>query len=264
MGYPIKSQNPLMAAALGYARGGWPVLPLAPCGKSPLTQNGYKDATLNLNRVEQWWRKHPQANIGLAVPEGLFVVDIDSPGALYQLNALDLVLPSTVTATTGRGRHLWYSTAGVRVGNTVNLFEGIDIRGVGGYVVAPPSIHNTGVVYEWSVDLKRESISEAPQWLMEKLAQPSRSKGPIGGRPTNRQNDWADFLSQTYSEGSRNHTLARVAGYLLTKHPAMAAKSLAEAWAQTHLRPPLPRGEVERTIDSIAARELARRKGGRS
>ena len=70
----------LQSAALGYARAGWPVFPIIPRDKNPITPNGFKDATTDGDRVRQWWEQHPGANIGL-VPgrAGLIVIDIGAP-----------------------------------------------------------------------------------------------------------------------------------------------------------------------------------------
>ena len=259
MGYADPRSETLLTAALGYARGGWPVFPLAARSKRPATPNGLNDATTDLRRVETWWRRQPTANIGLPIPRGLVVVDIDSPDALPRLKAHGRTLPGTVSATTGRGRHLWYSTGSIEIRNQVGIFEGVDIRGPGGYVVAPPSLHDTGVVYEWDVQLERGSISEAPDWLMEILTEPSHSGRSIDPQLPNRQHEWADILGRTYDEGCRNQTLARVCGHLFAHLPARSAEAIAKTWAAGHLRPPLPTSEVQRTIQSIAKCEARKR-----
>jgi hypothetical protein len=145
-------------AAQRLADRGFAVFPLRPRGKQPMTAHGVKDATTSALQISKWWGKDPDANIGLACgPEsGIFVIDIDGPVERAQLEEyLEAPLPLTLTATTGRGAHYYFSHPnGVTIKNRQKLRVGgkklsIDVRGAGGYVVAPPSIHPTGAVYAW-------------------------------------------------------------------------------------------------------------------
>lgn len=241
----------LLDAADAYARSGWPVFPLKPRDKRPLTRHGVHDASCDVSRVTSWWARRPGANIGLAILRGLIVVDVDKPEAMGHLQAQDLTLPATVTATTGRGRHLWYSTGSVAVRNRVGLFPGIDIRAPGGYVVAPPSVHPNGSVYRWEVPLQRNRIAQAPEWLLGDL-------GESSSRPRKSADDWLQKLREPVLQGRRNQALAEISGLLFRYLPAQVAAELADCWAQARLSPPLPEREVQRTIESIAGRELHR------
>lgn len=243
----------LLDHALGYVDAGWPVLPVRPRGKAPLTGRGLKDATRDRQTVVGWWRRWPDANIGLAVPAGLSVLDLDSDDALHRLKAEGKVLPATARARTARGYHFWYRTPGP-VRNRVDLLPGVDLRAAGGYVVAPPSIHPSGAVYRWEVPLDRSTLAEAPEWLSALLAD-------CDGSPERPPGHWHRTISQPVPRGRRNQTLAEVAGLLFRRLPADVAAELALCWARVKLQPPLPEREVLRTIDSIAGREL-RRQGG--
>jgi hypothetical protein len=136
------------------------------------------------------------------------------------------------------------------------MLPGIDVRAAGGYVVVPPSVHPSGVEYEWDVALKGSAIAEAPPWLLS-LLESNASPGE------SRSADWHQTVSAPVPKGQRNQALARLAGMLFRRLPADVAAELAFCWAQAKLRPPLPEREVLRTIDSIAACEL-RRRGGRA
>lgn len=246
----------LVEAAIGYAREGMSVFPVKSRGKSPLTKHGWKDATIQVEEVAEWWRKWPAANIGLAIPRGIVVVDLDSSDALGYLRANNLSLPATATAITGRGRHFWYSVGSAAVGNRVDLLPNVDIRAWGGYVVAPPSVHPSGAVYSWETSLKATSIAECPEWLIQKLAGEAL---PHRRTPT----DWSWMIGAPVLEGRRNQSLAQVAGLLLRYLPdAKIAAEVAACWAREKLSPPLPENEVRQTIESIAGRELRRRGGG--
>src|SRR5215510_12659344 len=77
----------VLAAAIRYAKAGWAVIPLQPRGKAPLTEHGVLDATTNIETIRRWWRRWPHANLGLAIPFGFLVVDIDNPDAYARLQA---------------------------------------------------------------------------------------------------------------------------------------------------------------------------------
>jgi putative DNA primase/helicase len=122
-------------AALGYAELGWPVLPLhtpAPggdcsCGsdcpkpgKHPRSRRGLRDATTRAEQVATWWAAWPDANIGVATGQ-LLVVDVDGGdgrATLAELEAAHALLPATLTATTGRGLHLYFAANDHRIGNS--------------------------------------------------------------------------------------------------------------------------------------------------
>ncbi|MDA8021140.1 MAG: bifunctional DNA primase/polymerase [Thermoanaerobaculia bacterium] len=245
------ASDKLAQAALGYAESGYEVLPLVGRGKRPLTRHGVKDATTNVDQIRSWWARRPRANIGLAVPPGYLVLDLDNSEALHRLRAQDLSLPTTATAATGRGQHLWYATGETLVRNRASLFPDVDIRAPGGYVVAPPSIHPNGGAYRWIVPLEPDAVTECPEWLLDLLDE-NRSSS-FAPKPQQRQS-----LAAQVPQGRRNDTLARVAGFLFRRLPAAEAAELAYCWAQVKLRPPLPEAEILRTINSIAGCELRR------
>lgn len=265
----MTNQPTLLDSALAYGRAGWPVIPLHPRKKAPLTQSGVKDATLEVELIRKWWSRYPRANIGLAVPAGFVVVDIDSTEARDQLKANGFILPVTCWSRTGNGWHLWYSTGGGEVRNRVGLLPGVDLRGKNGYVVVPPSIHPSGHPYRWGDPLERQRIAKAPAWVlggqqMTGLGEPSAAPLRfLESRAQTTDNDWLRRLSQPVHEGRRNQSLAEVAGWFFRRFPAKEADRLTQAWATTNLIPPLPAGEVERTIDSIAGLELRRILAGR-
>lgn len=241
----------LPQCAIRYAKAGWPVFPIWPRNKNPLTCHGVKDATTDLAVIARWWRRWPNANIGLAVPRGYLVVDLDSERALHSLKALGLEVPSTSTARTSRGWHFWFEVS-QPVTNGVGILPGVDVRASGGYVIVPPSIHSSGAVYRWQIPLGRDSITECPDWLLDRLAEQRCAQR---GRSAE---DWLEVIANPIPEGRRNQSLAEVAGLLFRKLPALVAAELAYCWAQVKLSPPLPEPEVRRTIDSIAGRELDR------
>lgn len=174
-----EKRNELLAAALSYAKQGWAVFPLVRAGKTPYKgSNGVRDSATSKRKIRQWWGETPEANIAIACGEvsgGLVVVDIDSAEAEKELSRLEAehgMLPQTRQVQTARGRHLYF-TSSEKVGNRIGLATGIDVRSNGGYVVAPPSVHPTGAIYEWQSS--NSSVSELPAAWIHFINQTSQS-----------------------------------------------------------------------------------------
>lgn len=151
--------------ALEYARKGWPVFPVAPKGKVPLVKRGCLAATTDERMVERWWSRWPDANIGVATGKalGLWVLDVDGPDGSKSLTELENELgplPDTLESKTGGGgRHLFFLYPPHReIRNRQKIKPGIDVRGEGGYVIVPPSVHASGQKYEWPCGFGRKQM----------------------------------------------------------------------------------------------------------
>ncbi len=178
--------------ALYYSRLGLAVFPIKPKSKQPLTEHGLKDASKEPEQIESWWNRWPVANIGIAtgaVSGGLVVIDldvdrdkgIDGRVTLREWEAEHEKLPdNTWLAITGRGgyHYFYHDTSTVR--NRTGIYEGIDIRGDGGYIVAPPSVHPNGNTYEWEQDPMLYPLAEANGAVFDFLVGPaSREPEPV-------------------------------------------------------------------------------------
>ena len=137
-------------AAMLLAEGGVPVFPCAPGGKTPITRHGHLDATTDRRQVRAWWRLHPWANIGIptGAASGLVVVDVDVHGPVNGMRSFiragDAGLLKgwglLVSTPTG-GQHAYFpAVPGVEQRSWQAGNAGIDFRGDGGYIIAPPSI----------------------------------------------------------------------------------------------------------------------------
>lgn len=141
-----------LAAALEYASRGWRVFPLWPGGKVPLIQEWQHRATTDEATIRAWWARWPNANVAIATGagSGLVVLDVDGPkgeATLARLEAANGALPPTREVKTPRGRHLYFDHPGGYVPCSAGLVgPGLDVRGDGGYVVAPPSVERGGHV----------------------------------------------------------------------------------------------------------------------
>jgi hypothetical protein len=174
----------MLDAALRYAALGWAIFPIEPKGKAPLGRlvpHGFQDASADEAKVRAWWGAAPDANIGLACGEasGVDVLDLDVPhdgetaDGLATLSRYEAVHGQirTLTSITGRGgMHLFFKhRPGAK--NRVKTLPGCDVRTTGGYVVLPPSVHETGNVYAFAFGVVPgpASAQEWPGWLFELL-----------------------------------------------------------------------------------------------
>jgi putative DNA primase/helicase len=166
----ISVENKLLNAALSYAARGWHVFPCyslinrgCSCGnadcrslaKHPMTSDGLHGATTDELLIRAWWEKWPAANVAIATGQisEIVVVDIDSRDSADSFRARfpEIDFKSIPTVRTGRGWHLYFRHPGGTVQNRTGIFPGIDVRADGGYVIAPPSIHRSGRVYQWPI-----------------------------------------------------------------------------------------------------------------
>lgn len=215
------------AAALAYAAAGVPVFPCRP-DKRPYTANGFKDATTNETIVRGWWRRWPDALIGrpTGAASGAVAVDIDvdpSKGtdgteALAALEHVHGPLPETWTARTPRGgTHIYFRHPGGTVPCSAGkIGHGIDIRGDGGYVIAPPSTLPDGRGYEWLADGDPDEggqLADLPEWLLSMIHAPERAQVAQGPAPEG---------GHLIMDGQRNDTLFRLGR-------SLRAKGLTEA-----------------------------------
>jgi KaiC/GvpD/RAD55 family RecA-like ATPase len=247
----------LSASALAYATElGWAVFPLKPRDKAPLTVNGFKDASTSAEQIGEWWERWPEANIGIATGEasGIIVVDVDGPAGEATLSTL-CELPVTPISHTGKGRHIVFARGSLTVRNSAGkLGPQLDVRGEGGYIVAPPSVHPSGHRYAWARDSHpiRCGLAALPQEIVARLSAQTMTRTPASAIP----------VMGTIGNGTRNATLTEYAGRLLAMgHGELETVRLLGAVNQTQCRPPLAVEEVEAIVVSIGAAE--RRKPSR-
>ena len=253
----------MLRAALALVSRDMAVFPCRQRSKLPATERGFLDASKDPAIVERWWRSDPNYNIGVAtgaVSTGLLAVDIDGVDAELELRKLEAdhgALPPSVEVITGKGRHIWLRMPGGRDlrCSASKLAPGIDTRGSGGYVLAPPSVHPTGRRYCWSVDSAR-TIAPAPDWLLAELDAPARStEGARSTPPT----EWRELIKGV-SEGKRDTSATKLAGYLLRRQvDALVVLELLHLWNEARCTPPLPAADIDKVVNSIAGKELKRR-----
>jgi putative DNA primase/helicase len=159
-----------------YMLGGRKIFPCKVNGKKPITANGYKDATINPNQINEWWGNHPDANIGLVTGEdaNLVVVDVDVKNNAGGLESLDQLqdecgqFDTLMVHSPSGGRHYYfkYPQGNHSIGCRTNLRPGIDIRANGGYIIAAGSTIDD-IPYQF--EDKDKEISELPDELLKIL-----------------------------------------------------------------------------------------------
>lgn len=255
----------LLAAALNYARRGWRVFPLhtpnaeghCSCrnpdckhvGKHPRTMNGLKDATTDEAQIQKWWDMWKYANIGIATgePSGIVVLDVDprhygDKSLAYLQDEHSEIVETLTAATGGGGSHIFFArpSDGLR-GSVSKIGEGLDIRGDGNYIVAPPSLHASGQRYKWK---NERDIALIPEWLLH-LATLKQQAHQYTVGP-----------GEYIPEGKRNNTLASLAGSM--RRRGMDEPEIAAALLEVNKRrcnPPLSQSEVLAIAASIARYE---------
>ncbi len=239
-------------AAKGYLARGWAVLPLCSGEKRPLIRwEHLQHQRPSEQDVDEWSQRWPDANIGIVTGEisNLIVLDIDpkhgGDTSLERLEDKFRPLSATVEAVTGGGgRHIYFAHPGSLTRNRAGLAQGIDLRGDGGYIVAPPSIHPSGRPYEWAPRHSPDEITLAPlpRWILV----------PIGPRVGRSLTQWRQLVREGVPEGERNSTIASLTGHLLWHGvDAEVALELMLAWNRMRCRPPLDDAEVAQVVASI-------------
>jgi hypothetical protein len=145
-------------AALAAIARGWSVIPVLERSKRPaIAWREFQSRRATVAQMEVWLHHMPRANIAAVTGalSGIVVIDVDPRhGGDRSLAAIEREigpLPATVEARTGGGgRHLYFTHPGGHVGNRAGILPGVDLRGDGGVIVLPPSIHPSGNAYAWA------------------------------------------------------------------------------------------------------------------
>jgi Bifunctional DNA primase/polymerase, N-terminal len=154
-------------------------------GKHPRLRGWQRLATTDPAAVGEWWRRWPDANLGLVTGRRFDVLDLDGDLGVEALRAALSIAPwehpGPVVRTGGGGWHLLFAPTGL--GNRVRLLPGVDWRGRGGLIVAPPSQHASGRRYRW-VRPMTATLPEVPAGLRRLLAPPATQRTTLPPAPT--------------------------------------------------------------------------------
>ena len=253
----------ILNAALEYASRGWSVIPINR-NKQPLIK--WKTATreelTDPNNIRKWWKQFPSANVAIVTGKrsgGLVVIDldIDDEKGVNGKESLEdwceenniFGIESCATVATGRGGQHLYFQSDNEYHNQVGCLEGVDIRGEGGCIVAPPSIHGgTRREYLWDTgtEIHEVEVPKADSDVVYFLASME-----LKGTEAPAEEKKNDFTKVT-EKGGRNNQLFKYASRLQGDGETdEAIRQYVKVYNETHLIPPLDDDEVERTLESV-------------
>ena len=232
---------------------GWIVIPVG-VDKRPLIEwKRFQLEKPSNEDVFEWFgvKFLDKANLGVVTGKtsGIVVVDIDPRHGGSNEKFVNL---GTLAARTGGGGWHYYFKYEEGLQNQAGIQPGIDIRAEGGYVVVPPSLHQSGNRYEWIDDPETTLVLPLPDFVKEWLARKSDGEN---------KSTWIAEKLDGVSEGQRNETAASVVGKLLVRYPREEWETEAWRWMQMwnqNNTPPLPEGELRQVFDSICHRELGK------
>jgi len=228
----------VLIAALAYAAQGFSVIPIQAREKKPLIAwDQFQTRRATVDEIRAWWTKWPDVNLGIVTGaiSGLIVIDLDSIEAKDKLKKLlpTYDLNRVPRSRTGKGWQLFFKHPGVTLQNRAGIIPGLDVRGDGGYVVAPPSIHPNGKSYKWEVPIKGE-LPKLPVELF-KLITSQNHNGEGDRERFNTAEMW-----EGVPEGERDDKLFRYACLLRSLNtPRDVAEELILK-AASRCKPPFP------------------------
>ncbi len=262
---------------------GFSVIPVRERDKRPaLKWETYQAARASFDQVRRWAGRPGNVGIVTGAVSGLVVLDLDSAEAIAEAEARGI--PDTITARTAKGRHVYFKHPGGVIGNRAGILPGIDIRGDGGYVVAPGSVHPTGFIYAWENVPGLFDLADMPDWLA-KMLEPKPAEPKSDAKPrAEHTRSWGEAALQGEIEklqaakpGGRNAQLntsaMRLAQIVAGGH--LDAFEVKETLRSAAIMIGLELDEIEKTIESGFSkgiteprqppeRERYRRSGGAS
>lgn len=241
----MTQESPMLKAALTYSLLGRSVIPVGKDKKPCIPWKNFQKERANEEQIRKWFQKFPDANIGIVTGKisEIIIVDVEKGGKIDDL-------PKTLhTKTGGGGYHFYYRYDPLRpIKNATRIRTLTDIRGDGGYVVAPPSIHASGKEYEWVLpETEIKELAEFPYWL---LSEPVKNNGE---EPTQQ------ISGQLVFEGNRNTEAAKYSGKLIHDLDRAlwdtAGWAALKDWNQNSCKPSLEEVELKGIWKSIKKSE---------
>ncbi len=234
----------------------WSIIPIGRNKKPLIEWKKYQSERASKEQIIEWFIKYPNTNVGVVTGKisNLLVIDIDPRHGGTDEDFKDVI---TVKAKTGGGGlHLYFQyEEGVQ--NSAGIKPGIDIRGEGGYIISPPSIHDSGKAYEWETP----PVSNPPIKLPDSIKQWLSSRWLKNNPVDNNQSKIKEIVNGV-SEGKRNNSAASLIGKLLRsleeKEWDSIAWPLVKSWNKENNNPPSPEDELLNTFESIKKKERQR------
>jgi Bifunctional DNA primase/polymerase, N-terminal/DnaB-like helicase C terminal domain len=237
----------MLNEALKYLSYGLSVIPLAERSKTPLISwIEFQKRRANESEVKEWFTKWPTMNTGVVTGtiSKIVVVDLDGPEGLKEAERLGLKSPCC--SITGRGKHLWYRNPNVLVQNAVRLYPGLDIRGEGGYIVAPPSIHESGRRYRFINAIT--SVAHLPLFPTDIMPNGLEQTSKITNY-LQKSEGWIAKALEEMKDGNIDNTLTSILGRLRSDG---FSRDDARVFLEPHtIRVKAEKGHLETKIENI-------------
>jgi putative DNA primase/helicase len=224
-----------------------------------------KNATTDEKTIRTWYGQMPTANVGIATGtrSGLLVIDVDvDKGGKSSLSKLERDagnLPATLTSRTGGGGyHFLYECPGRGCRNRAGVLPGIDVRGDGGYIVAPPSTHRSGRSYAWETP-GGELGESIPSNGVRVVSLPDNVLKIIEGHENKHDQPRSEGFDvratiRGVPEGTRDDSLFRLACWARSRDiPRKNAEQLVLS-AATRCQPPFEREEALKKVENAYTR----------
>ena len=263
--------------ALAYQKKGFSVIPIVPNGKQPAIKFADKPA-MTAEEIENYWNQHPNSNIAVRTDK-FFVIDIDLHGkhngyeSLANWDKIDLLIPTLQAKTASGGKHIFYfKHPDVSMTQMIAFLPGVDIKAhPNNYVLVAPSKTAKGQ-YTWDMDKSKEggTMVTASRALVMAIKSEYLKKNKVNdldqlryqnysNRKRNRTTELFEMIAIGFGgEGTRNDTLAKFTGGLLSRHvEAEFVLQLAQI-ANNNSLDPLPDKELERTVMSMINKDMRR------
>ena len=234
------------------------ILPLLPKSKKPAVPwTGFQHQKATREEWATWKKDIPGCGVALVTGaiSGIVALDFDGPrgrGLRKEWNCYGM--PANITP---KGAHALFRHPGGIIKNGVRLISGekpedggLDIRGDGGYICIPPSIHPDGTPYKWEVPPWMGELPPLPERARELIDKPAAAPSVVSPAGIAEM----DGLPAGVGEGQRNHTAARLAGRYLVNLRPEEVWPILQAWNRKN-KPPLPEDELRAVLFNIARRE---------
>lgn len=217
---------------------GFSIFPVEHRGKRPLgAWKAYQTHPPTRDQVRRWASSTSNVGIATGAVSGLLVLDLDSDEAVREAKRRGI--PDTITVRTGKGLHVYFAHPGGVIGNRAGILPGVDIRGDGGYVVAPGSVHESGAVYAWENEPGDFGLAPPPAWLCMLLngnALIDREAAKVRSAPAGKRNDQLNRSAFRVGQEAANGNIP----------PDAAFAALGRAALDNGLEP----DEIEKTLGS--------------
>lgn len=257
----------MLEAAIWYRSNGMHPIPCKRADKKPLVSwKAYEARQPTEEEIRQWWGTWPDANVALITGRKMLVVDLDGAGAEELLWSVGIVLPDAAPRVkTGDGEHVYLSCE-IEVRNDAKLLgvEGqkrpaVDVRGDGGYVIAPPSVHENGNVYAWNTKKLSTQFPPAPQKLLDLISSTKPKSAPrqekTSGQQDGDRDHWVAEALRGVGEGQRDNVAAKLAGYFHNRRVSTRVMRALLLDFAARCTPALEDRDIDRVIASVSRYE---------